>query len=490
MMWNRQVPIHINDCVFGPIKLHWPLQLIIDTEQFQRLRKIKQTGPVFHVFPTAEHKRFSHSLAYVVLNPQPVVSMLAFDLGETLKTLFKDVSITGRDMLCLSIAGLIHDLGHGPFSHTFDGPFRKRVNGEWSHEELSFMMFEYMLEKNSHVKQVLDNFLCKEDYTFIQELINPPKPLVSNVGEWIPKGRAKNKSFLFDIISNVHSGLDVDKMEYFIRDSTLSKCAVSFNCDAKQRLLNNVRILYDEELGYLRIGYSAKCEPDIRCTHETRTQLYEKLYKHKTSLIFEEMYVRMLTIANDHLLFTSPDTGKKYKMSEAYKDMSVYTQLNDEIVLSSIILSEVPEMEAAKNILKQIDLRQQPKWIGQWNVGDESKIDEQKAKVKSFLAERGLTESKITILDASINQGLGSRVHPLMRSIFFDKQGGIYKLQFEPEQNSGLNAAGKSICFVYADYDSKENVRSKHESALKEFINNHIVSIARKTSSFHDANAP
>ncbi|PIO56341.1 hypothetical protein TELCIR_22260, partial [Teladorsagia circumcincta] len=104
----------IQDMVHGPISLFYPLDRIVDTREFQRLRDLKQLGVTYLVYPCSTHSRFVHSLG---------TYWLAFKFVELLK---RDTSlnITGQDHLCVSLAALCHDLGHGPFSHLFDGAFR------------------------------------------------------------------------------------------------------------------------------------------------------------------------------------------------------------------------------------------------------------------------------------------------------------------------------------------------------------------------------
>ncbi|NP_001357539.1 deoxynucleoside triphosphate triphosphohydrolase SAMHD1 isoform 3 [Mus musculus] len=118
-----------NDPIHGHIEFHPLLIRIIDTPQFQRLRYIKQLGGGYYVFPGASHNRFEHSLG---------VGYLAGCLVRALAEKQPELQISERDILCVQIAGLCHDLGHGPFSHMFDGRFipRARPEKKWKHPSL------------------------------------------------------------------------------------------------------------------------------------------------------------------------------------------------------------------------------------------------------------------------------------------------------------------------------------------------------------------
>nr|XP_020484389.2 deoxynucleoside triphosphate triphosphohydrolase SAMHD1-like [Labrus bergylta] len=121
-----------NDPIHGSMELHPLLIKIIDTPQFQRLRFIKQLGGVYFVYPGASHNRFEHSIG---------VGYLAGKLAEALRSRQPELNITDRDVLCVQIAGLCHDLGHGPFSHLYDGMFlpkaleKKRKKGKLGEKE-------------------------------------------------------------------------------------------------------------------------------------------------------------------------------------------------------------------------------------------------------------------------------------------------------------------------------------------------------------------
>uniref|UniRef100_A0A8C3WJW6 Deoxynucleoside triphosphate triphosphohydrolase SAMHD1 n=1 Tax=Catagonus wagneri TaxID=51154 RepID=A0A8C3WJW6_9CETA len=158
----------INDPIHGHIELHPLLIRIIDTPQFQRLRYIKQLGGGYYVFPGASHNRFEHSLG---------VGYLAGCLVRELSEKQPELEITERDILCVQIAGLCHDLGHGPFSHMFDGRFipLARPDVKWTHEQGSVNMFEHLVNSNGLINVMQHYGLVPEDdIWFIKEQITGP----------------------------------------------------------------------------------------------------------------------------------------------------------------------------------------------------------------------------------------------------------------------------------------------------------------------------
>ena len=140
------------------------------------MRYLKQLGCVNYVFPTAVHNRFEHCIG---------TCHLARDLMSQLRTKQPSLEITQRDIYNVSIAGLCHDLGHGPFSHVFDNHFLRGVMPEsgWTHEWASTRLLEYMIEKSgeSDDKDPID--LSRDDVRLICDLIE---------GE--TRGRSESKS--------------------------------------------------------------------------------------------------------------------------------------------------------------------------------------------------------------------------------------------------------------------------------------------------------
>ena len=111
----------ISDPIHNQIELSDTAIKIIDTPIFQRLRNIKQLGTSEMVFPSASHSRFEHSIGVAHLGKQFMI---------TLKNNDPSLDISEEDILLTEIAGLCHDLGHGPFSHAFDDYLERKCKIE------------------------------------------------------------------------------------------------------------------------------------------------------------------------------------------------------------------------------------------------------------------------------------------------------------------------------------------------------------------------
>lgn len=115
---------------------------IIDTPHYQRLRDISQLGGVYYVFTGASSNRFEHCIG---------VSHLAKTFVEKIRLEQPELDISDADVLCVEIAGLCHDLGHGPFSHLYDGRFLSAFNDypHFAHEHASIGILDLLIEENN-----------------------------------------------------------------------------------------------------------------------------------------------------------------------------------------------------------------------------------------------------------------------------------------------------------------------------------------------------
>ncbi|KAF0874296.1 deoxynucleoside triphosphate triphosphohydrolase SAMHD1 [Crocuta crocuta] len=357
----------INDPIHGHIELHPLLIRIIDTPQFQRLRYIKQLGGSYYIFPGASHNRFEHSLG---------VGYLAGCLVRALREKQPELQISERDVLCVQIAGLCHDLGHGPFSHMFDGRFipLARPDVEWTHEQGSVEMFEHLVNSNG-IKAVMEHYglIPEEDISFIKEQITGPLESPIKDSLWPYKGRPKEKSFLYEIVANKRNGIDVDKWDYFARDC--HHLGIQNNFDY-QRFIKFARVC--EVDNRKRICTRDKEVGNLYDMFHTRTSLHRRAYQHKVGNIIDTMITDAFLKADPYIEIIGAE-GKKYHISTAIDDMEAFTKLTDNIFLE-ILYSSDPKLEAAREILKKIEYRNLYKFVGETKPKGTTKIKKENYK--------------------------------------------------------------------------------------------------------------
>ncbi|XP_059836903.1 deoxynucleoside triphosphate triphosphohydrolase SAMHD1-like [Hypanus sabinus] len=351
-LWQSPIDAKVfNDPIHGHIEMHPLLVRIIDTPQFQRLRFIKQLGGTYFVYPGASHNRFEHSIG---------VAHLAGELVKALSGRQPELRINHRDILCVQIAGLCHDLGHGPFSHLFDGKFipRTRSGLQWKHENASIEMFDHLISSNK-LDGVLQSYGLElsEDLVFIKEMIHGVGAHCKG-SVWPYKGRPKEKSFLYEIVANKRTGIDVDKWDYFARDC--HHLGIRNNFDF-QRFLKFARV-YEVKKKKV-ICTRDKEVGDLYNMFHTRNTLHRRAYQHRVVNIIESMITEAMVLADPHILI-SGSGGKQYRMSTAIGDMEAYTKLTDSI-FEQILNSADAELQEAREILSNVVCRKLYKWIGQ-----------------------------------------------------------------------------------------------------------------------------
>ncbi|KAK7043859.1 hypothetical protein VNI00_008024 [Paramarasmius palmivorus] len=277
------------------------------------------------------------------------VAHLARKLVENLRRAQPDLDITDRDIECVEIAGLCHDLGHGPWSHAFDGLFIPEMipDTTWTHEQGSEMMLDYLIEDNNIN-------IAEADVNFIKDLIIGERRRCSQYEAFknlpssiliVPLNRDE-KAFLFEIVANKRNGLDVDKFDYIQRDSHLLGDPTKINVN---RILQSARVIDGE------ICYHIKDLPQIKEIYRTRFKLHELYYNHKTAKIIEYMILDALRSADKFL-----------GISDRIRDPERFCLLTDNI-MHEIKISKNPELAEAREIFHRIEKRQLYKVV-EWKL--------------------------------------------------------------------------------------------------------------------------
>ena len=268
----------INDPIYGFI--HIPSTLVFDIIEhryFQRLRRINQMGLSFLVFPGAKHTRFEHVLGCMYLM-QKTVEMLRF----------KGVSISDKEAEGLYIAILLHDIGHGPFSHAMEHSIVENI----SHEDISLL---FMKELNATFNGKLELAIQ------IFQGIYPRK-------------------FMHQLIS---SQLDMDRADYLKRDSFYTGVAEG-NINS-ERLISMLNVRNDE------LVVEEKGLFSVEKFLIARRLMYWQVYLHKTSVTAEQMLIRLLKRAKILV-----QAGEPLRMSSALS-FFVHNRISNENFTTEVL---------------------------------------------------------------------------------------------------------------------------------------------------------
>ena len=317
----------INDPVFGFIKIPRGLLLnIVKHRLFQRLSRIKQLGLASVVYPGAQHTRFQHSLGAFHLMSEAVQSLSQ-----------KGIFIFDSEAEAVGAAILMHDIGHGPFSHVLENTLIHGI----SHEDISLLMMdEINQEMNGQLNLAL--MIFKDEYP---------------------------KRFLHQLIS---SQLDMDRLDYLRRDSFFT--GVTEGNIGSARIIKMLNVVDD------RLVVEQKGIYSIENYLTSRRLMYWQVYLHKATVAYEKVLVNVLLRAkqlaregkelfatpalrfflyNDvdaNLFNTNPDALKNYELlddNDIWSSVKTWMQHEDKILS---ILSH----DLAERCLFHVEIREEP----------------------------------------------------------------------------------------------------------------------------------
>jgi HD domain protein len=282
----------INDPVHGFIKI--PYEIIFDIMEhrcFQRLRRISQTGLLSLIFPGATHTRFHHAIGAM---------HLMFNALEILKQ--KGVKISTEEEKGAMLAVLLHDVGHGPFSHALENI----LMDNWHHEKLSLLLMEQLNEEFSgELTIAIQMFQGKYHRKFFNQLIS--------------------------------SQLDVDRLDYLKRDSFYT--GVSEGNINTQRILSTLNVLDDELVLDKKGIYS------IEHYLVARMFMYWQVYYHKAAVLAENLLIKIMnrakTLVSQNVEVEASENLKYFLYRESSteateEDIARFMELDDTDVLQAI----------------------------------------------------------------------------------------------------------------------------------------------------------
>ena len=234
---------------------------LIDTEVFQRLRKIRQLAGAHLVYPSAQHTRFEHSIGAMHL------------AGLAAETLLDKGYITYKeDVESLRIAALLHDIGHGPFSHLFEEVLRENESNKLTHEIIGKKII-----KESVIIDILGKYGYDTDYV-----------CKLSFGE-------SQKMFYDEIIAG---SLSADIMDYLPRDSFFT--GAEYGKVDYHRLISSLEVLSNDHLGINKSAINS-----LESMLISRYQMFKAVYFHKTVRAGEVMLLHSLMSADKQLNFSN-----------------------------------------------------------------------------------------------------------------------------------------------------------------------------------------
>jgi HD superfamily phosphohydrolase len=439
-------------------QLAWRL---IGTPEFQRLRRIKQLGVSEFVFPGATHSRFAHSVGvfHVARTLVDIIKREFKTSGETFNEKRAEVAV---------IAALLHDLGHGPFSHTFESVQRSRAITTKKHEQWSA---EIIRNPDGKIRPLLDAY--RPDGTFTEAVAGLLK--------------AEDPVDIYHAV--VSSSFDADRLDYLRRDRLMTGTgagAIDFDWLMEQLRVDKVKIeAVDEEVKIEAAGTDGDDEP-IRvstfCLDPkalpaaeqfllARYTLHEQVYFHKTTRCIEYMIAKLLRQVAE--LVEQKDGYIKTGLDEEHplvrffrKEGGTVTNFLalDDIVVGGAIermvrasdptIADLGSRLRVRNLYKTLDLRafghdggrqrREARRIDQEfanKLKNGSVIKDDKAAISIYTQIGGdddKTHKKLHILDARGPREI-SDLSPIVRELAHKKQFTRYYFESEADRDKARN---------------------------------------------------
>lgn len=348
----------LKDPVHSYIHIHYEvIWNCLDSKEFQRLRRIRQLGGDFQVYPTAEHSRFSHSLGVYEIVRRMVTEV---------KTLCAE--LTEYEKVCVMLAGLLHDVGHGPFSHAFE-----HVTNH-SHEEYTAKIILGDTELNSILRAVSKKM---------------PEDIVS-----IIQHTHEN-----DILNQIVSGqLDADRMDYLLRDSYFT--ATSYGQFDLERILRTMRVRKTSE-GRKVIVVKHTGIHSVEDYIMARYQMYWQVYYHPVARSYEAVFIQLFNRLKD-IFKDNKDYFEDMKVLVPFLEKvevseEEYFRLDENSLLYCCALIQDKDDVIAADLAKRLQNRKLFEYVD-YN-------EENLAQIQNMLRENGLDERyylRIENIEASV----------------------------------------------------------------------------------------
>ncbi len=289
-------PHEMRDPIHGFIKLSKTEKRLIDTKVFQRLRRIRQLAMTFLVYPGAMHTRFDHSIGVM-----HVAGRICTKLQE-----LNSPRVCSRDIDHVRLAALLHDVGHGPFSHVSEHLLKKYAPADADTGQVLEKIHEKITVDIVRSDPQIDEILSDEECDFVVNMIQGQE-------SW---------DWRCDVVS---SELDADKMDYLLRDSYFT--GVKYGEYDLEKVIES--FLIDTNETETALAISSKGIYALEQLLLARYHMTQQVYWHRVSLISNEMIIRGISLAIDS---GNEKMKQLYRYDEKNKDEFIknYLKYHDE----------------------------------------------------------------------------------------------------------------------------------------------------------------
>ena len=389
---------------------------IIDNPIFQRLRRIRQLSGAHLTYPGAQHTRFEHSLG---------VMHIAGQAGQSLQE--KGI-INSGDIENLRLAALLHDIGHGPFSHLFEEVAQRKKKS--SHEQLG---------RDLILKTEIGDLISKSgfDQKFITKLAFGDSKL----------------QFMNEIISGA---LSADIMDYLLRDGYFT--------GAEHAKIDHKRITQSLDVYHKKLALEKSALYSFESMMHSRYQMFKAVYFHKTVRSAEVMLLESIRLAYDELGLSS-------------MSLNDYVLLSDEYLLSKLISlpSHTSELRRAKKIAQDYQNRELFKCVYERILTRKDQFSKIKnTQLKKELSKRSKVDENEIFVDSSVTPSI-----PLTPSkkeskslILVTKDGTKVSAKEIPISQIPLVSTMSGFMNILRVYTHRKN-RKKVEIAAKSILGGH-----------------
>jgi len=318
---NKKV---VRDPIHGNIKIKGFIADLLESPEIQRLYNIKQLGFAYLVFPGAHHTRLEHSLG---------VYHIASQISETL-------SFTDDEVDIINCSSLLHDIGHGPFSHTLESILLEKIGVNHIDLTEKLVLGEYEIFEKGEKE-----FIQSKSVNQILSTNN----IDQNEVVKIIRGKTDKKSYLGQILN---STIDVDQLDYLIRDAYYT--GVAYGMIDIGRLLQTLAI-YDNNLTIKRKGVGV-----VENILMARGLMYSSVYFHKTVRIAELMLSKAIEVIPDiepfeFLRMTDLEIVNAMKNMGGYQQ-EIITRLKYRILFKQAYSASIHDLDASSlKIVRELE---------------------------------------------------------------------------------------------------------------------------------------